>query len=364
MRLSLIIIPIFSFILVSCAPTTQTPSISNDVAAKEAALQRELAVKENMAMERRLNNVAAPILMSNAALCDEMVAAYIGANFVTKDAVSKEYRETYASLYGVDVQPTVTLVAKKSPASGKLKVGDMVTYVNGEALPEGKRSLQKLQKLIADNESASPMVFTIDRKGKAVDVKVSPVHACDSQIVLLSDDIVNAFADGERIAVTKGMMRFAQNDTELATIVGHELAHNSREHIGSKQGNAIIGGILGAVVTVATGVDVTDLGTQIGAGAFSQSFEAEADYVGLYHTARAGYNINGAPNLWRRMAANNASGIHLAGSTHPSTAKRYLALEETVKEIKAKKASGKKLIPEEREIQEPVEEKTKDGLNG
>ena len=355
------LLPVVMLTLASCAPTTQTPNISNEMAAGEAELQRELAVKENMKLARKLENVAAPILMANASLCGDLISPYVGAQFLTKDAVGKDYQNTMANLYGVDMWPTVTMIAKKSPAASTLKIGDMLTHVNGEALPKGKNSLKTLQGRITKNVNADPMQLTINRAGKAKNVSLKPVHACNSPVRLENSDAVNAFADGKTIAVTKGMMRFVENDTELATIVGHELAHNTRSHMNAKRGNAVIGGILGAVASVAIGVNVTDLGAQIGAGANSQGFESEADYVGLYHTARAGYDINNAPNLWRRMAASNPGAIHMAGGSHPSTAKRFLALEATVKEIKGKKSRGEELTPEEREVQQA--QKEKGGLN-
>lgn len=361
MRL-LFVIPLVALTLSSCAPTSQTPDISNEMAAEEAALQRELVVKQNMKMARRLDDVSAPILMANAELCGDMVTSYIGTELATKDAFSKEYQQTMADLYGVDVLPTITMIAKNSPAYGKLKIGDMINQINGQTVPQGRKGLEFIQNKLEDNEAANAVFLDIDRRGEPLNIRIQPVLACDSPVRLSSSDAVNAAADGKSIIVTKGMMRFVENDTELATVVGHELAHNSRAHIDSKTGNAVIGGILGAAVSVAIGVNITDLGAQIGAGVNSQAFEAEADYVGLYHTARAGYNISSAPNLWRRIAASNPGAIHLAGSTHPSTAKRFLALEATVKEINAKKARGEKLIPEEREVA-TAQDQQKSGLN-
>jgi len=52
--------------------------------------------------------------------------------------------------------------------------------------------------------------------------------------------------------------------------------------------------------------------------AFSQDFEAEADYVGLYHAARAGYDIENAPYIWRRFAASDPRGIDAVGGSHPA----------------------------------------------
>jgi len=332
------------------------------MAQGEAKLQRELAVKENMKYAQRLENVAAPILMKNTELCGDLVAPYLGAEFATKDGFHKDYQQTMADLYGVDKYPTITMIGAKTPASKVLRVGDMVTHVNGEALPEGKTSVAKMNALIKSSDKQN-VELSIDRNGVAKTVTVNPVLACDSPARLSTSDQVNAFADGKRIGVTKGMMRFVENDAELATVIGHELAHNTRSHVSSKRGNAIIGGILGAAVSVAIGINVTDLGAQMGAGANSQGFESEADYVGLYHTARAGYDITKAPDLWRRIGASNPGAIHLAGSTHPSTAKRFLSLEATVKEINAKKAAGKKLVPQEREVVQSEDGK-QTGVNG
>jgi hypothetical protein len=63
--------------------------------------------------------------------------------------------------------------------------------------------------------------------------------------------------------------------------------------------------------------------------------------------AAAGKNIDSAPKFWRRMAAAHPTGIEADySSSHPSTAYRLLALEETVKEIKFKKETGASLAPE------------------
>lgn len=145
----------------------------------------------------------------------------------------------------------------------------------------------------------------------------------------------------------QGIVDFVDNDNQLALIIGHELAHNTRKHIDAKQGNALIGALLGAVVTVGTGVDVTNSFAQVGASAYSQSFESEADYVGLYHVSRAGYNIQEAPKFFRKLAVAFPESIH-ASSDHPTTAQRFVLLDQTIAEIKRKKSNGQKLVPNEK----------------
>jgi predicted Zn-dependent protease len=99
-----------------------------------------------------------------------------------------------------------------------------------------------------------------------------------------------------------------------------------------------------AVLGVNTGGAFTKVGIESGKAAFSVGFETEADYVGLYIVALAGYNFAEAPNLWRRMAVLNPASIDHSKS-HPSAPERFVALEGGVKEIQEKKARKQPLRP-------------------
>lgn len=339
--------------LTACAPTSQAPTVSTELAQKEADIQREIALKDTRKNYDRLQRVADPILLANVDLCGDKIAPYYGMTFSSLDVIDENYHNVVRRLYGTEVQPTVYYVAAKSPARNTLKMADMVLEINGKKIKSGKAGLAQVNKYLADEkEIGKTTSFTIDRAGVQKQVTVTPKTACKGKAIVQENSQVNAFADGKNIIMTSGMMGFASKDSELALVIGHELAHNSRKHIESKQGNAVVGAIFGAVLTGVTGINMMNLGSGLGASAFSQGFEAEADYVGLYHTARAGYNIKDAPNFWRRMGAKNPGGIHLAGTSHPSTAKRFVALEQTVKEISAKRASGRALKPEEKSQEE------------
>ena len=127
--------------------------------------------------------------------------------------------------------------------------------------------------------------------------------------------------------------------------------HDSNVTASGKAGavHRVAGALVGAALGVMIGVDMTNTGAEIGGLAFSQDFEAEADYVGVYHAARAGVDVSSAATLWRRLAIENPAAIDLLGSTHPSTAKRFLAIEAAMAEIEAKRAAGLPLVPGERE---------------
>src|SRR5262249_1990330 len=82
----------------------------------------------------------------------------------------------------------------------------------------------------------------------------------------------------------------------------------------------------------------------IGAQMFSQDFESEADYVGMYFLVRAGYPMNGVEDFWRRMAVENPRGVRLAYS-HPTYAQRFVALPAVRQEITEKITTGAPLVP-------------------
>jgi hypothetical protein len=83
------------------------------------------------------------------------------------------------------------------------------------------------------------------------------------------------------------------------------------------------------------------------AGPFSQDFEQEADYVGMYILARANRPFASAADLWRRMAQASPGSIKFTVS-HPTTEERYLRLDEAAAEIQRTQASQSPLLPEKR----------------
>ena len=146
-------------------------------------------------------------------------------------------------------------------------------------------------------------------------------------------------------------MRLTKTDNELALIVGHELAHITAGHFGKQGQNQIVGMIGGAAADALlaaaglnTGGALTSSFGRIGRNAFSPDFEKEADYIGLYFAARAGYSIKGVETFWRRMADEDPKSIRFAG-THPTTAERFLVIAKTDGEIAAKRRKGVALRP-------------------
>lgn len=175
---------------------------------------------------------------------------------------------------------------------------------------------------------------------------------CDFEIVVdPSQKGLNAHADGQNVVVYPAMIDFAKNDSQLAFVIAHEFAHSIMAHVASTQKNVAIGGILGTIADVVASSQGIDTGGQIGKlGAnaalmrYSPDFENEADYVGLYILARAGYKVEDAPGFWRQMSLQVPQAIY-ATSTHPNNPSRTLAMQNTVAEINAKKSAKQPLLP-------------------
>ena len=340
-----IVVATLLILIAGCAPKSKFPDIDPSLAEDEARKQRVAVVEARIRDHARLWNLSFRIAAANAELCGDKVAWRYGFRTATLDLFDGPWKDAWRTVLGVGDRPTVLTVAEGSPASrAGLRPGDRLLGIGGSGIGTGKRAMARARA----PEDETPVEFALRRDGAERRLTLVPARVCDYPAELVQDDKVNAFADGERMAITSGMLRFAEDDGELALIIGHELAHNTRGHIDAKTGNMIVGGLLGAAASVLIGVNVTDLGMQAGAGAFSQEFEAEADYVGVYHAARAGFDVARAASFWRRLSVAHPQGIHLAGSTHPSNAKRFLAVEKAAREVARKRAQNLPLVPDER----------------
>lgn len=344
-----------SMMVIGCAtPQSMMPTVNSDSAKAEARKQQEMVVDDYIKTNEHLQSVSSRILISGKDLCGVNVGPYYGATVWNIDNIkNKTWKEIAQSKYGLGSELQVLSVDHDSPAEkAGIKSGDKILSVNGGAVQPGKDAITQYQKWLETEEKYGvPVELTVRRDGAEQKIPVSPVQACKFRVNLAQDDSKNAYADGKGIFVHKGMMEFIKSDEELALVVSHELAHNSMLHINAKKQNATVGALLGALVDVAAAVggvntngQYSKLASNIGAGVHSVEFEQEADYVGLYFMATAGYKIEGAANFWRRMAVANPNAITMK-SDHPTSPERFVAIESAVTEINQKIANGEPLKP-------------------
>jgi predicted Zn-dependent protease len=176
----------------------------------------------------------------------------------------------------------------------------------------------------------------------------------DWEYSLINDDQINAWAmPGGKIAFYTGIMPIAQTETGVAVIMGHEVAHALANHGGQRmragqlqQAGALLTNVGGAVAGVSPETmqimnQAYGLGsTTLGVLPFSRDHEREADKIGLYLTAIAGYDPAEGAELWKRMKAANSSNQAPPQflSTHPSNDERIANLQRLAPVAKAEAA--------------------------
>lgn len=339
-----------ALLLAACAaPSTRHIDIDESSNQAEQEIQNEIALEGLVNDDLRLQAVAYDLKSKDTALCGDFVNYDMGMYFLGQGMIPRQFSNAAQKLYKIGQHPKVLLVYPASAAQDAgVKVGDEIVAMNNWIIPVGNNSekviSEKLEQLLKDG---APVALKINRGSEEMTISLQPRKQCAFPVLLNGDDALNAFADGDHVFITRGMMRFAQNDTELALVVSHEMSHNTMRHMKAQQTNYVLGSILDILIAATTGVNTNGGFGNMAAMRYSKEFEAEADYVGLYMMAVAGKDIDNAPKFWRRMAAAHPAGIQADySSTHPSTAYRLLALEETVKEIHRKQDTGAPLTPE------------------
>ncbi|MBL8200810.1 MAG: M48 family metallopeptidase [Chromatiales bacterium] len=175
----------------------------------------------------------------------------------------------------------------------------------------------------------------------------------DWDVEVFESEDINAFAmPGGRIGVFTGLLAVAENQEQLAAVIGHEVAHVTQQHslkrvnremttrAGVIAGTAVLGGGYGVG-------DVLSMGAQIGLSLpFSRANEVEADTVGLNYMAAAGFNPAESIQLWKNMGRKTKLGPPQFLSTHPSGDNRIQELiqqlPEALKIYNAAQAAGRR----------------------
>ena len=293
---------------------TRLPDISTADLATEKERQEIESLRQLESDSSTLLNVGWPVMKANADLCPR-TSASIGVKTHQLRSYPKAMRATAAQLFGADDIPRVFHIADGSPAAlaGFMR-GDIIVDAAGEP---SKLSGEEWNADLAKNE------IRVRRGEDILTLNVKPVSACRYNLRLTQSTAINAYADGRNITVTAGMMNFAQSDSELALIIGHELAHNTMGHIPKTIGNYIV---------------------SFGGTRYTRPFESEADYVGLYYMTRAGYSPEGVEKFWQRLATVAPRSINRA-KTHPTFPERYLRIQAARAEILDKQASKTPLLP-------------------
>jgi hypothetical protein len=162
-------------------------------------------------------------------------------------------------------------------------------------------------------------------------------------IKVIDSDEVNAFAlPGGFFYVNSGLILAADEESELAGVMAHEIAHVAARHATRQMTRAqwanigtipliFVGGGIGYAVRSAAG-----LGLPLTFLSFSRNFESEADYLGLQYMYKAGYDPNAFVQFFEKLQAREKKKpgtLAKAFSTHPQTPDRISRSQEEISKI-------------------------------
>jgi predicted Zn-dependent protease len=217
-------------------------------------------------------------------------------------------------------------------------------------------SFQQYDQVLADSKLSSDAQATamIRRVGARIQGAVERYfqqtgqpHALDGyqwDFNLIESDQVNAWCmPGGKVAFYTGILPICQDDTGVAVVMGHEVAHAIAHHGAERMSQQMVAQLGSAALaealknkpeqTQSIYMTAFAVGAQYGALLpFSRTQESEADHLGLIFMAMAGYDPGRAPAFWERMSAQGGAAPPEFLSTHPSDATRIRQLKEWLPE--------------------------------
>lgn len=301
----------------ACAPRPELPVPDSAAVAEERRRQYADGAAQMLSYWKRAADVTSRIRIAGAQLCGDKVRAALGVVALSSEDLPRlfgqrgfwrEFRTIFEQAYGITERVSVLHVVPQGPADlGGVRPADVIVSIGESTVRDGEH-LAALQA----EERLDEFELRIERLGIEQSLRLDRVAECWYDLAISAAPFPNAFADGRTIYVTTGLLRFSESDDEVAFVVGHEIAHN----------------LLGHSVM-----------------SFKRS-EQEADYLGCYLAARAGYDLSQAVPYRRRLAREFPLLISESASyAHSGTATRAAALARTVEEIQEKLKAGAPLVP-------------------
>ena len=155
---------------------------------------------------------------------------------------------------------------------------------------------------------------------------------------LVNSKEVNAWCmPGGKVVVYSGLLPVTQDETSLAIVMGHEIAHAVARHGNERMSQMLMQQLGGMALDVALSQKSAEtrnifltsygVGSNLGVLAYSRTHESEADKLGLIFAAMAGYDPQKAITFWQRMSAQGGAKPPELLSTHPSDATRIKDLQ-------------------------------------
>lgn len=320
------------------APAAAIPEPAPPPPSEQQIAMLQMSVDQ----QNRLYRVAAPLLINNVELCPRHARDLVGLTARTRHAYTRGYAATARAALGLGERLRVMGVLPGSGAeTAGMRKGDVLLGVEDKALPYGPNADRDAPLLIGSEiQGRANLNLMVLRDGKRMKIDVPLTRACAFAVELGNTDLVNSYADGHRVMVTRGMLGFVRSDEELAYVIAKEIAHN----VLARSPRADMGAVIDSLRVPDPRMGGLD--KLAGIEPYTPVLDATADKLSLYLLVRAGYSIDNALDFWKRLASDYpADKLNAHTALHPSTKYRFSVMNEITKVIRTKQKRNLPLVP-------------------
>lgn len=212
------------------------------------------------------------------------------------------------------------------------KTAYMEFLAGAKVLPQSDERAKRVTR-IGNQIKEAAMVYLAKKK------QTKRIEGFEWRFNTVDDATVNAWCmPGGLVVVYTGILELAETDDELATVMGHEIAHAIARHSNERMSQGLGVQVALAVLQGTTPEDKQQLlyyagiGSQLGMLKFSRTHETESDKIGLVFMKMAGYDPNAAVTFWEKMSAQGGYVPEIL-STHPSDETRINDIKEFIPKI-------------------------------
>ena len=238
----------------------------------------------------------------------------------------------------ISIGISVALLAGcSSSPSGR---SQLVLKSDAELAREGARQFHIIRETMPMVQDRATIDYVACVANAIVDVLEGEDAEMYWELAVIDQADVNAFVlPGGKISVFSGILTVAENQHQLASVLGHEVAHVTAKHANERASRAMVTGVGVDIAAILLGggysqqtraaSDALNTGAMLGVlNPFSRMQESEADVVGLEYMAKAGFDPRESVELWQNMNEKNKTQVPEFMSTHPSGETRIESLVE------------------------------------
>lgn len=286
------------------------------------------SLEELRLQELRVASVTYQLALANRSACHGAPTAQLGFSLHGIEQYDVADRAKVAAGFALDSYASVMAVVPQSPAANAgLTANDQLVSVNGRplisevahAITQPTRAhVERAQNVILEEMKTGEVTLRVANARGLRDVRFAPELGCSTNVELVPGEEVNAWADGQRVVISAGLLALCSSDDDLALVIAHELAHNL---LGHSQRLAAVG-TRGAVM------GITGSGS-----ALMRETEEEADATAVKMATAADYDLTRAEAFMRRLL-DGRDPASLA-ETHPTRDRRLALLRIEIAEVRA-----------------------------